>query len=261
MGVLSNLIAGDIAQQNHSGDFTNAIKAIEKSISDHEEELAGHWANWETVDSRVFSSCARLLLEQGAAVLLGRIDPIRLVTVIKGSSSVDFKLGYRNASSFMWNKDVVPETKPGNGFWTQESIGKGIHRALLDGHLADYVFSSAHKELIDSITDATKSEPELPDWIIDLLKLDRGEPLLSKLRILATEAYSTLSKGIHFEFFLGRETKPDAKEIRSATSKAITTISTAALYTHFSDISILSIEKSAAISSFLQIIKKYQHHG
>ncbi len=259
MGVLSNLLAGNIAQQTHSGDFTSAIKAIEKSIAEHEEELSNHWANWETVDSRVFSSCARLLLEQGAAVLLGRIDPLRLVTIIKGSSSVDFKLGYRNASSFIWNKDVVPDTKPGSGFWTQESIGKGVHRALLDGHLADYVFSSVHKELIDEITDATKSETELTDWIIDLLKLERGEPVLSKIRTIATEAYSTLSKGVHFEFFLGKETKPDAKEIQKATSRAITALSTAALYTHFSDIAILSIDRPKAISSFLEIIKKY--HG
>lgn len=262
MGLLSGLIAGDTATQNHSGDFTNGIKAIEQSLSAHEHELSTHWLNVSpTVDTRVFSSCARMLLEQGSAVLLGRVDPIRMVTIIKGSNSVDFKLGYRNASSFMWSKDVVPETKPGPGFWTQESIAKGIHRALLDGHLADYIFASAHKELIDPIFEATKSKTELPDWIIEIQKLDRGEPLLAKLRTLASESYSTLSKGIHFEFFLGRETTPEIKEIRNATSKAITVIATAALYTHFSDIAVLKIEKSTAISSFLEIINKYQHHG
>ena len=259
MGAISNLLAGDIASRTHPGDFTSAIKAIEKSIGEHEEELSNHWANSATVDSRVFSSCARLLLEQGAAVLLGRIDPLRLVTIIKGSSSPDFKLGYRNASSFIWNKDVVPDTKPGSGFWTQENIAKGVHRALLDGHLADYVFSSAHRELIDALTDATKSETELPDWIIDLLKLERGEPVLSKIRTLASEAYSTLSKGIHFEFFLGKETKPNVAEIRKATSRAMLAISTAALYSHFSDIAILTIDRPTAISSFLAITKKY--HG
>lgn len=262
MGLLSRLVAGDIGTVEHSGEFTSGLKAIEKSVAKHEDELALHWSSTSsTLDTRVFSSCSRLILEQSAAALLGRIDPIRMVSIVKGSASVDFKIGYRNASSFIWGKDVVPDIKPGNGFWTQESIGKGVCRALLDGHLADYIFTSSHKELQDPLFDATRTKAQLPDWIIELQKLDRGEPVLSKLRTLASEAYSTLSKGIHFEFFLGKETTPDLKEIRNSTSKAVIVIATAALYTHFSDVATLKINRDLAIDSFLQIIDKYQHHG
>lgn len=261
MGALSDLVAGSIAGHKYSGDFTNAVNALVKSISEHEAELVLHWDNQNEIDTRVFSSCSRLLLEQSFAILLGRLDPIRLVTVIKGSNSPDFKLGHRNSSSFVWNKDVLPGVRPGNGYWTQESIGKGIHRALLDGHLADYVFTSAHDELIGPLTDATITKHELTDWAIELLKLDRGEPVLAKLRILASEAYSTLSKGIHFEFFFGKETRPTIEEVRFATNKAIISISTVALYAHFSDISVLTIDKPIAISSFLEILNKFQHHG
>lgn len=262
MGLLSRLVAGNIDTIEHSGEFSRGLKAIEKSVAKHEKEIALHWADTSpTLDARVFSSCSRLILEQSAAALLGRIDPIRMVSIVKGSASVDFKIGYRNASSFMWSKDVIPDTKPGSGFWTQESIGKGVYRALLDGHLADYIFASSHKELQDPLFEATVSKIQLPDWVIELQKFDRGEPVLAKLRILASEAYSTLSKGIHFEFFLGKETTPDLKEIRSSTSKAITVIATAALYTHFSDVAVLKIDRDLAIESFLQIIDKYQHHG
>lgn len=235
MGLISELIAGDVKSIVHTGEFTKGLKAIEESLSKHELELSAHWLNTSpTLDVRVFSSCSRMLLEQGSAALLGRVDPIRMVAIVKGSASADFKLGQRNASSFIWGKDVIPDTKPGTGFWTQDSLGKGVHRALLDGHLADYIFTSAHKELEDPLFEATSKRTQLPDWIIELQKLDRGALVLSKLRTLASEAYSTLSKGIHFEFFLGRETTPDINEIRNSTSKAITVIATVALYTHFS---------------------------
>lgn len=262
MGAISNLVAGIENSESHSGEFSTSIAAIELSIADHEKELAKHWEQPENADIRVFASCARLLLEQSTAILLGRVDPIRLITISKGSSSSDFKIGYRNASSFNWSKDVVPEAKPGpSGFWTQENIGKGVQRALLDGHLSDYLFSSAHSDLIDAITESTKNENELPDWIIELLKIDHGKAVLAKLRTYASEAYSTLSKGVHFEFFLGKATKPDSKEICSATSKAIIVITTTAMYTHFTDISINRIPKIVALDAYLNTIKQYQHHG
>ncbi|MBX9960298.1 MAG: hypothetical protein K2Y15_09200, partial [Burkholderiaceae bacterium] len=166
-----------------------------------------------------------------------------------------------NSSSFIWSKDVLPDIKPGSGYWTQESIGKGIHRALLEGHLADYVFTSAHGEVIDEVTDSTNKQPRLAAWVIELLKVERGEAVLAKLRSETSEAYSTLSKGIHFEFFLGKETRPTTEEVQRATSKAMTAVATVALYSHFSDISILKIDKPTAIDSFLQIIDEFQYHG
>ncbi len=263
MGKLTQLVVGRAKSAAYEGDFTNAMKSISRSLSAHEAELRRHWTRkGKPIDSRVFSSCSRMLLEQGSAAIIGRIDPIRLITIVKGSSSVDFKLGQRNASSFIWNKDVLPDIKPNGGsYWTQESISKGVHRALLDGHLADYIFSTAHNPVMDAIAAESRKSSTIPDWIIELQKVEKGEAILGKLRATAAEAYSTLSKGIHFEFFLGKETQPSMHELKKATNQAIFSIATASLYTHLSDVGINRIDPRTATKNFIATIGEYQYNG
>ncbi len=263
MGKLTELATGKLADNTSTGEFTNAMNSIKKSLSAHENELSRYWKKTNnSTDPRVFSSCSRMILEQGSAAIIGRLDPIRLITIAKGSSSVDFKIGQRNASSFIWNKDVIPDIKPiGGSYWTQESISKGIHRSLFEGHLADYIFSSAHDSILDSLTEEIKKAPTIPHWIIEILKIEKGEAILSKLRKSASEAYSTLSKGIHFEFFLGRETQPNIDEIKKATSLAVYSIATTSLYTHLSDIGINKIGGKIATKNFITTIGEYQYNG
>lgn len=263
MGKLTDLATGKLENHTSTGEFTNAMNSIKKSLSKHETELNTYWKKTNKLtDPRVFSSCSRMILEQGSAAIIGRLDPIRLITIAKGSSSVDFKIGQRNASSFIWNKDVLPDIKPNGGnYWTQESISKGIHRSLFQGHLADYIFSSAHDSMLDALTEETNSLPTVPDWIIEILKIEKGEVVLSKLRQSAAEAYSTLSKGIHFEFFLGKETQPNINEIKKATSLAVYSIATTSLYTHLCDIGINKINGKIATKNFVTTIGEYQYNG
>ncbi|MDD2711637.1 MAG: hypothetical protein PHU77_01855 [Simplicispira sp.] len=260
---LANLIAGENPNPSHDGDFTLAMKSIFTSLSNHESELKNYWIDaGKTVDVRIFASCSRMLLEQGCAAILGRLDNIRLVSIIKGSSSVDFKLGQRNASSFIWSKDVLPDVKPSGGnYWTQESMNKGIHRSLLEGHLAEYLFSTGHIPVLDKLIQATESINTIPDWIIDIQKKEKGMAVLANIRTMISEAYSTLSKGIHFEFFLGNNTQPNREEIVKATSKAIIALATIAIYTNLTDIGLHKADSDTAISSFISIISEYEYHG
>lgn len=263
MHSLANLISGVNPDPSHDGDFTLAMKSIFTSLSNHESELKDYWKNaGKTVDVRIFASCSRMLLEQGCAAILGRLDTIRLIAIIKGSSSVDFKLGQRNPSSFIWSKDVLPDVKPSGGsYWTQESMNKGIHRALLEGHLAEYIFSTAHIPVIDKLIQATESLSIIPDWIIDIQKKEKGVAVLSTIKTMISEAYSTLSKGIHFEFFLGSNIHPNREEIVKATSKAILALATIAIYTNLTDIGLHKANSETAISSFISIISEYEYHG
>lgn len=260
MGSLTRILVGRINSAPHSGDFTTGMNAASRSLLAHEQQLVRLWnSNSHKEFSQSAPACSRLILEQGLAIVLGRLDPLRLITIIKGSNSTDFKLGQKNSSSFNWSKDVLPEAKPGpNGYWSQETISKLVHRSILDGHLADYLFSSCHSDLLDRLTDITASLTELPEWIIQVLKLEKGEHVLAAVRARAAEAYSVLSKGIHFEFFLGQNTMPSNKELREATSKSITALATTALYSHFSDISVQRISKNEALRCFLEITKKFQ---
>lgn len=259
MGSLSEIICGKIIDKNHPGEFTAGMTAASTSLLDHEKQLSRLWEIDSTNEfKRIAPACTRLILEQGLAIILGRLDPIRFVTIIKGSNSIDFKIGNKNSSSFNWTKDVLPDLKPGNsGYWSQETIGKSVHRAALDGHLADYLFNSCHTNLINDLTDETSTLAELPEWIIQLLRLEKGEHVLAAIRSKAQEAYSVLSKGVHFEFFLGRNTMPERGEIKDAITKSILVLSTTALYSHFSDISIQRLSRKKAIKCFLSLTNKY----
>ncbi|CAE6696213.1 MULTISPECIES: hypothetical protein [Paraburkholderia] len=259
MNELFSLAVGQQDSLLPDADFTRGMRAIGDSLQQHGAELAHLWDNKGDPEFvKIAPTCARLMLEQSLATTLARLDPIRFISIVKGSSSPDFLIGSKNASSFYWSKDVLPDVKPtAAGLWSQETLSKTLHRAMLDGHLADYLFGSAHVKAIEGLTDKTAGDAELPQWIISLLKYESGTHVLSTLRKKAGESFSSLSKGIHFEFFKGNTTGLSVEEITAAVSGAIAVAATTGLYSHFTDIALRRISQENAISHFLFLVKKF----
>lgn len=258
---LSYLCIGELDRQYMDSDFTFGMDAIGDSLTENANNLLSLWDNRGTRDFVKFGPmCARLVFEQSLAVLLGRMDPIRFVSLIRGAESADFVLGQRNASSFNWTRDVLPDVRPlASGWWSQETLAKQIHRTLLHGHLADYLFESAHVTLITDLTDWTANLSALPSWITDLLKFEKGDGVLGLLRKDAAESYSSLSKGIHFEFLKGNSTALTREEVTIAISDAITVVTTVALYSHFTDISLQKLSRTDALTFFMQLVAKFDY--
>lgn len=130
---------------------------------------------------------------------------------------------------------------------------------MLHGQLADYLFESAHGALITDLTDWTSELPTLPSWIADLLTLETGNRVLGILRKDATEAYSSLSKGIHFEFLKGNSTALTKDEVMTAISDALTVSATVGLYSHFTDISSQKISRVDALTCFMRIVEIFDN--
>jgi len=260
MEQLKNLAVGSIDRSYLNSDYSHGMAAIGEALTAHASEVHSLIRNYDAPEfSKLAPAGARLLLEQGLAAVLGRLDPVRFISIVRGASSPDFILGRPNASSFFWSKDVLPDVKPTpGGLWSQECLSKMLHRSMLDGHLADYLFVSAHETVITHIADAISSAPQLCDWIISLMKIEKGENVLSTLRKRASESYSTLSKGIHFEFFRGRTTIPEKEELCLAIRSAVSVLSTVGLYSHFSDISLQKIPCEAAVESFLHVVNEFE---
>lgn len=240
-------------------DYTRGMRTIAASLLANGQEL---WGLWRRPSSRPFvkrgPTCARLMLEQSMAALLGRLDPVRFVCVFRGSGSADFKLGERNSSSFSWSRDVMPGIKPGSaGLWSQDSFAKGLGRSLLEGHLADYLFGSSHSRVIELLTDETSKEAEVPDWVLQLIKFELGEHVLSSIRSKASACHSSLSKGMHFEFFQGTSTELSSDELASAIKDAIVVVATTSLYVNFSDIARHSLDEAVALKRFLSLVTKF----
>lgn len=241
-------------------DFIRGMEALAQSIDEHARELMALWAKQDDPEFlRLAPTCTRLLLEQCLATILGRLDPIRLVTIVRGSKSPDFNIGARNNSSFSWSEDVLPNYKPGsNPLWSQGALKSPPCRGVLDGHLGDYLFGSHHDTVLDSVQTSVTDINPLPGWLISFLKHEDGKQCLTEVRKRASECYSGLSKGLHFEFFKDHATKPQKEEIISSIKDAILVISTCALYSHFTDISLLQINRKEATNCFVNLIKTFE---
>lgn len=258
---LTDLVVGTPVQSRHDGDqFSIGMAALTSSLLEQERELRQLWRGSRGASfQRAAPTCCRLMLEQSMAALLGRVDPIRFVAIYKGARAPDFKIGDRNNSSLNWSRDVIPSGlvfKTGQ-HWTQDVLGKGIVRAMLDGHVADYVFSSSHPIALDLITDAVSSDDRLPQWLIQMQKYETGSTVLGETRKLAASAYSCLSKGIHFEFFNDGDTRPESEIIQQAVSDAISVIATVSLYVGITDISLNKHRLNRVVISFVDAIKHF----
>ncbi|WP_186231240.1 hypothetical protein [Burkholderia gladioli] len=255
------LTAGGIAGvAEPKGDFALGVEALARSIREHGAELETLWGNRDSNPDfvRLAPTCARLLLEQCLATVLGRLDPIRLVAIVRGSRSPDFKIGSRNNSSFSWAEDVLPNFKPGsNPLWSQQHL-KVPCRGILDGHLGDYLFGTPHDAVLDEVQAVIAGVGTLPEWLISLPKHEDGTRCLTTVRGKAEACYSILSKGMHFEFFKNHATKPTKDEIVRGIRDAILVASTCALYSHFADISLLQIDKREAATIFVNLTTKFE---
>lgn len=261
MDELVRLSIGEVDVVNEQTDLALGMTAIGQSLKENGDDLV---KLWDLPDNREFirfaPGLARLVLEQTFAITIGRFDPLRFIALVRGARSHDFMLGQRNPSSFNWIRDVLPDIKPPtSGWWSQEIIGKAIYRAMLHGHLADYIFTSSHELVIDKLTDATAGLHVIPDWLLELLRIETGENIRSILRKRAEESYSILSKGIHFEFFKDNATTPAKEEVVSAINDAMMVSTTVALYSHFSDISLRKISHQEAIRCFLYLANKFHN--
>lgn len=258
MDKLVELSTGFIDPLHPVSEYSNGMVCISGSLKDNYNKLLQLWGKQDDENFVRFGPMlGRLILEQSLAIIIGRFDPIRFLALVRGSKSTDFVMGQQNPSSFNWTRDVHPDIAPPPSWWTQKEITKLQSRSLLNGHLADYLFCSCHNDVIDGLSDFTASLQAVPRWISDLLNIEEGISVLAQLRTRSKTSYSTLSKGIHFEFFEGNNTQLSLSSTTEAIRDAIITVATTALYSHYSDISLQRINRNIALSNFFSVIEKF----
>jgi hypothetical protein len=146
-------------------------------------------------DSRTFGPfCARVLLENGSAALLGRFDSFRILYLSEFQAQPDFKVGERARSSFSWTGDVMPEKQPAS-LWNPESDIQKVSRALFSSHVDHIYWKPAVNEMLDYVSRAPADSA-----LADILAAD-SDTFIDTIRGRTSQLYSTLSKGVHWEFF------------------------------------------------------------
>lgn len=200
----------------------------------------------------------RRFAEEIAAILLGRLDPIRLVVSIMGAKSADYVSGALNKSSLSWFDDIIPEfdASAKAGHWSQQTLKKNeIVRGLLSGQLAHSVFESGFYSAIDAIQG--RGEESISDWVRDVQKFVEGSHLLADMRRRAAQVYSHLSKGIHFEFMsiTGAAIEPD--EIKRLLSEMLYMLATTSLVVNCSGLAHGATDRDEICGQYIAVSKLF----
>ncbi len=202
-------------------------------------------ANEETLSFGPF--CARVLLENGCAALVGRFDSFRMLYLSEFQSQPHYEYGKRIKSAFSWSGDVIPEEK-NNNLWSEDQDNSKISRALLSKHFEHIFWKPALNRLLDHVSTL---EPD--PLLMDISNID-PERFVDEIKGRSTQLYSTLSKGVHWEFF-SRTLLFDDDTVKNSIRDSIITIANLGLASHFVHTAYASLAHSDAVD-YYKVIRK-----
>jgi len=246
---------GDAVRALHAS-ATKTMRRLEQCIGSDDEDFL--------IDFGPF--IGRRMTEELMGILQGRIDPTRLIVSHKGANGPDFLMGSPNRSSLSWSDDVFPGFEIAKeGVWSQSTLKKnsGIVRGLLSGHLAYSLFDHGFIPALDAaqreVDEVTRTGADLPAWIEAFQKFSEGEHLLSDLRRRASDAYSRLSKGIHFEFIPSSGAALSSLEIKRLLFEIIFVLSTISYVVNCSGLAHCSLTPSDSIKIYFSLSSKFSN--
>lgn len=187
--------------------------------------------------------CARVILENGCAALVGRFDTFRLLYLSEFQGQPEYEYGRRAKSSFAWSIDVIPEEKSTQPLWSLDHDLPKISRALLSRHLDHIVWRPAVLRMIDYVSTLG------PDPLLaDVLSID-PDRYIEETRGRSSQLYSTLSKGVHWEFFTSALLF-DETTVKSAIRDTFILVANLGLISHFAHTSYACLEPQKAIDCY-----------
>ena len=194
MSQIENLICG---LNQSDGIAKNALSQLASSIETFSTRslsfLNGAAGATEVLAFGPF--CARVLLENSCAALVGRLDPFRMLYLSEFQNQAEYEHGKRARSSFSWTGDVVPVDEKNQVLWNIDYEVLKISRALFSKHL-DHIY---WKPAVDKMLDFVSGLPNDPA-LTEIYSLD-SETYLKETSGRSNQLYSMLSKGVHWEFF------------------------------------------------------------
>lgn len=192
--------------------------------------------------------CARVLLENSCAALVGRLDPFRLLYLSEFQAQPEYEHGKRARSGFAWAGDVIPDDKPGQILWSTDHDLQKVSRALFSKYLEQIYWKPAIERLLDFVS-TLPADPALGD----ILSID-SETYIGEMKGRSTQLYSTLSKGVHWEFFTSALLF-DELTVKAAIQDTFMIVSSLGLASHFVPTAYASLEPKEAVDHYIAIRK------
>jgi hypothetical protein len=158
----------------------------------------------------------------------------------------EYEYGRRVKSAFAWTGDVIPEDKQNQALWSVDHDLPKIGRALFSKHFDHVFWKPALARLLDHV-----STLDANPLLADIQNID-PERFIDETKGRSTQLYSTLSKGVHWEFFTSALLF-DEITVKNSIREAILLIAHLGLASHFVHTAYASLSPNVAVDSYIAI--------
>ncbi len=227
----------------------SALTQLSSAINEFSERSISYYKRPPTKETYSFGPfCSRVLLENACAALVGRLDAFRLSYLSEFQSRPEYELGRRARSSFAWSGDVIPDNES-QDMWSLNHDLQKISRALLSKY-ADHIF---WRPAIDRMLDFVASKP-FDQQLPDVAAID-PETFIASAKGRGSQLHSTLSKGVHWEFFSSALIF-DESTIKNLIRETCVLVSQLGLISHFIPTAYASLSPARALNTYLAFRRK-----
>jgi hypothetical protein len=194
--------------------------------------------------------CARVVLENAFAALVGRLDPFRLLYLKSFQEQPGFQYGKAANSGFRWTGDVMPEDKGPQDLWGNDHSSSKVSRSLLSSYCEHVYWRPA----IESVLDFASN---VDDSVLTEIKQIDPENFVPTYRGRVSSLYSTLSKGVHWEFFV-TSVIMDEGTIKDSIRETLISVGMISLASHFIPTAYRSLDPEGAIEAYVSLRSTFE---
>lgn len=243
MNEIALLLCGDKSE----GTGKIALDQLASSLRKFSAK-ASHFLNEEITDEALSFGpfCSRVLLENGCAALVGRLDSFRMLYLSEFQAQPQYEVGKRAKSAFAWSGDVMPDEKGAQILWSIDHELPKISRALFSKHFEHIFWKPALNKMLDHIS-GLGHDPLLSD----LLNIE-PDRFIDETKGKSAQLYSTLSKGVHWEFFTTALVFDEAT-VKSSIRDTFLLTANLGLVSHFVHTAYASLTPDQAVSCYKSI--------
>lgn len=251
MGKLGKVICGRAIDVAPIDSPLSYLTGSLDRFSDRTLALLGSSVDDDVVSLGPF--CARVLLENACAALVGRLDPFRLMYLGEYQAQSDYDPNKRYKTAFSWQGDVIPEDKAVAAQWGPDHDMPKVSRALLSKYVDHLCWRPAVNALLDYLANVPPDE----DGIVqELLQID-PENFIDAMKGRSMQLYSLLSKGVHWEFF-SSVVQFDVQTVKSSIRDMYAIVNLLGLVSHFVPTAYASLEGGTALDEYIKMKKLVQ---
>jgi len=225
-----------------------ALEQLQRSVVSFSARAAKFFAEPVSDDTLALGPfCARVVLENACAALVGRIDSFRMLYLAEFQAQPEYKPGSRARSGFSWTGDVIPDERAAQALWSLDTELPRISRALFSKHIDHIYWKPAVESMLDFVSN--NSEPLLGD-----VRLIDADSYIDSAKGRSQQLYSSLSKAVHWEFFTTALVFDEAT-VKSLIRDTFILVGHLGLVSHFIPTAYAPLQPTDAVDCYISIRK------